>query len=166
MRHPAHRQKKRLDMRILPAALLALIIGCDSPSEPDDRWAVPEDIAYAASLGIDLEAMNHTDSGLYWQDIEPGNVDDPAVVIDDEVRFHYTIWLPDGSNVETTIGGGAYQNDVRLLLPGVAEGIIGMRRGGRRRLVIPPELGFPGGQGRIPPITTIIFDIELLAIVT
>lgn len=152
-------------MRIL-LALLVLITGCDSPSAPDDRWAVPEDITYAPSLDIDLAAMNHTTSGLYWQDVVEGNVDDPAVVIDDEVRFHYTIWLPDGSNVETTIGRSAHQSDVRLLLPGAAEGIIGMRRGGKRRLVIPPELGFPGGQGQIPPITTIIFDIELLAIVT
>lgn len=153
-------------MRILKAALFILIAGCDSPSEPDDRWAVPENIDYAPALGIDLDAMHRTESGLYWIDTEPGQADYPAVDIDDEVRFHYTIWLPDGSNVETSIGGPAHESDVRVLAEGVAEGIIGMRRGGKRRLVIPPELGFPGGQGRIPPLTTIIFDIELLAIIT
>jgi FKBP-type peptidyl-prolyl cis-trans isomerase FkpA len=152
-------------MRFLPAAILILIAACDTPTEPDDRWAVPEDIDYAPSLGIDLDAMNHTVSGLYWADSEMGYVDDPAVGIDDEVRFHYTIWLPDGRQIETTIGGPAHQNQVILLIEGVAEGIIGMHRGGKRRLVIPPDLGWPGGRDEIPPISTIIFDIELLAIV-
>lgn len=152
-------------MRYLTAAVLVLFTGCDSPAEPDDRWAVPEEIEFAASLGIDLNAMNRTPSGLYWQDIETGSETDPAVVVEDEVLLHFTIWLPDGTEVETTYGGAPQQRDVRLLLTGVAEGIIGMRPGGIRRLVIPPALGWPNGHGDIPPITTIVFRIELLAIV-
>jgi FKBP-type peptidyl-prolyl cis-trans isomerase FkpA len=152
-------------MRLLSGALIALFLGCDSPSEPDDRWAVPEEIEFAASLGIDLAAMNKTESGLYWEDIEPGNEDTRAVVLEDEVRFHYTIWLPDGTSVETTRGGSPHQREVLLLIPGVAEGITGMRRDGIRRLVIRPELAWPNGYGSIPPITTIVFEIELVAIV-
>lgn len=153
-------------MRFLLAATVVLFTGCDSPSEPDDRWAVPEEITFAASLGIDLAAMNRTESGLYWQDLEPGDPQSAAVVIDDEVRFHYTIWLPDGRSVETTIGATPVQSEVILLIPGVAEGIIGMRPGGVRRLVIRPELAWPNGRrDSIPPLTTIVFRIELIAIV-
>jgi FKBP-type peptidyl-prolyl cis-trans isomerase FkpA len=154
-------------MRFPIAAVLVLFVGCDSPAEPDDRWAVPEDIAFAASLDIDLDAMNRTDSGLYWQDIEAGSETEPVVIVEDEVLLHFTIWLPDGMEVETTYGGAPQQRDVRLLLTGVAEGIIGMRPGGIRRLVIPPALAWPNGYDEldIPPITTLVFQIELIAIV-
>lgn len=152
-------------MRFLFTAVLVLFTACDSPSEPDDRWAVPEDIVFATSLGIDLDAMNRTESGLYWEDIELGDPESPAVVLEDEVRFHYTIWLPDGSNVETTIGGTPVQNEVILLTRGIAEGIIGMRPDGVRRLVIRPELAWPNGRELIPPLTTIVFRIDLIAIV-
>lgn len=152
-------------MRFLSAAVLILLTACDSPSELDDRWAVPEEITFASSLGIDLDAMNRTESGLYWQDQVPGDEDTPAVVLEDEVRFHYTIWLPDGRSLETSVGGTPYESEVILLLPGVAEGIIGMRRGGVRRLVIRPELVGPK-RGVIPPRTTVVFQIDLLAIVT
>jgi FKBP-type peptidyl-prolyl cis-trans isomerase FkpA len=152
-------------MRVPISALLVALAACDSPSEPDDRWAVPEEITFAASLEIDLTAMNRTDSGLYWQDVLIGNEDGPAVGLDDEVRFHYTIWLPDGSSLETTRGGSPFQRDVLLLIPGVAEGITGMRPGGTRKLVIRPELVGPNGHGAIPPRTTIVFEIELIAIV-
>jgi peptidylprolyl isomerase len=151
-------------MRFLLAALLVLFTGCDSPSGPDDRWAVPEEIDFAASLAIDLDAMNLTESGLYWEDIAPGDEEGPAVVLDDEVRFDYTVWLPDGSVVETTEGGQPFQSEVLLLIPGVAEGITGMRPNGTRRLVIRPELAWPNGFGAIPPITTIVFEIQLIAI--
>jgi peptidylprolyl isomerase len=152
-------------MRISHLALVALLLACDSPSEPDDRWAVPEDITFAASLNVDLASMTRTESGLYWEDIAEGNASAPRVVLEDEVRFHYTIWLPDGSSVETTTGAAPVQREVLLLIAGVAEGITGMRPGGIRRLVIRPELAWPNGNGTIPPRTTIIFRIELVAIV-
>lgn len=152
-------------MRHLLTTLAIFAVACDSPSEPDDRWAVPEEITFAASLEIDLATMNRTESGLYWRDLEPGNEQSAAVMVEDEVRFHYTIWLPDGSIVETTRGATPFRSDVRLLIEGVAEGIIGMRPGGIRILVIRPELAWPNGHGSIPPITTIVFEIELIAIV-
>ena len=154
-------------MRIILAALLFLLTGCDGPSEPDDRWAVPEEIEFAPSLGIDLAAMNLTESGLYWLDVEVGSADGPAVSLDDVVRFHYTIWLPDGRSVETSRAGQPFQDKVLVLIPGVAEGITGMRPGGIRKLVIRPELARgPNGYGSIPPMTTIVFEIELVAIVS
>jgi FKBP-type peptidyl-prolyl cis-trans isomerase FkpA len=153
-------------MRHLAAALIILVAACDSPTELDDRWADPERITFAISLDIDLDAMTLTESGLYWQDLEPGSEDGQPVSLDDEVRIHYTIWLPDGSQVESTIGGTPFQSEVVLLIPGVAEGLTGMRRGGVRKLVIRPELGWPNGYGAIPPRTTVVFQIELIAIVT
>jgi FKBP-type peptidyl-prolyl cis-trans isomerase len=156
-------QRERF-MRLTTIAILLFIAGCDSPSDPDDRWAVPEEIEFAASLEIDLAQMNLTESGLYWIDIEPGNASGPTVVLEDVVTFHYTIWLPDGRSVETTRGATPFQNEVLLLIPGVAEGITGMRPGGKRKLVIRPGLAWPNGNDPIPPITTIVYEIELIAI--
>ena len=56
----------------------------------------------------------------------------------------------------------AAMNAILLLIPGVAEGITGMRPGGVRKLVIPPQLAWVNGNGDIPPITTIVYEIELL----
>jgi peptidylprolyl isomerase len=151
-------------MRLLFLATFLITAGCDSPSEPDDRWAVPEEIEFATSLEIDLAQMTRTESGLYLIDLEPGNASLPAVVLEDVVKFHYTIWLPDGRSVDTTRDGDPFQSDVLLLIPGVAEGITGMRPEGVRRLVIRPELAWPNGNGPIPPITTIVYDIELIEI--
>jgi peptidylprolyl isomerase len=151
-------------MRLLFLATFLFTAGCDSPSEPDDRWAVPEEIEFATSLEIDLAQMTRTESGLYWMDLEPGNASGPAVTLEDVVTFHYTIWLPDGRSVDTTRGGMPFTSEVLLLIPGVAEGITGMRPGGVRKLVVRPELAWPNGNGPIPPITTIVYEIELIAI--
>lgn len=162
-------------MRIL-AALLILLIACDSPTQPDDRWAIPEDITYAPSLEIDLAAMSTTESGLYWQDLVTRTEGSP-VVLDDVIRFHYTIWLPDATMVETTRGSTPLQRAVLLLIPGLAEGITGigasgapqgmpaMHAGSVRKLVIRPELAWPHGRGPIPPRTTLVYEVEVTAIV-
>lgn len=153
-------------MRLTTLAAFLLIIGCDSPAEPDDRWAVPEEIEFDASLEIDLSQMTRNPSGLYWMDLEPGNASGPIVVLENDVvvTFHYTIWLPDGREVDTTRGGTPFQSEVLLLIYGVAEGITGMRPGGVRKLVIRPELAWPNGNDPIPPITTIVYHIELISI--
>ncbi|HEX2167989.1 MAG TPA: FKBP-type peptidyl-prolyl cis-trans isomerase, partial [Longimicrobiales bacterium] len=92
--------------------------------------------------------------------------DSRGVVLEDEVRFHYTIWLPDGTRVESTVGGVPHEREVILLIPGVAEGILGMRPEGRRKLVVRPELGPPNGYGSTAAATTVVFEIQLITILT
>ncbi|HEX6309402.1 MAG TPA: FKBP-type peptidyl-prolyl cis-trans isomerase [Longimicrobiales bacterium] len=152
-------------MRIVLTAAVLFLTACDSPSEPDDRWAVPEDITFAASLGVDLAEMTKTESGLYWQDITVGTGAD-SVDVEDDVSFHLTIWLPDGRSVYTTRNGAPEMNAVRLLIPGLAEGMLAMRRDGVRKLVIRPELAWPNGRPDfdIPPITTIVCEVQLMSI--
>jgi FKBP-type peptidyl-prolyl cis-trans isomerase len=82
---------------------------------------------------------------------------------------HYTGWLKDGTKFDSTqdctqpltlrLGAG----DV---IKGLDEGLVGMRVGGKRRLTVPPELGFgkEGGGERIPPDATLIYEVELLAV--
>jgi FKBP-type peptidyl-prolyl cis-trans isomerase len=86
----------------------------------------------------------------------------------DRVLVHYDGTLTDGTLFDSSRKRGA-PFEVVLgkghLIPGFERGVLGMRAGGRRRVVIPPELGY-GAQrsGAIPPSSVLVFEIELLEI--
>jgi peptidylprolyl isomerase len=83
------------------------------------------------------------------------------------VTVHYTLmpWST-GSVVESSwTSGTPYTNSIQSLISGWIVGIPGMKVGGRRLLVIPPDLGYGAmGSGPIPPNETLIFAIDLLAV--
>lgn len=108
-----------------------------------------------------------TDSGLKYQDIKAGT--GPAVKNGDTVIVHYTGWLKDGTKFDSSHNPG--REPLQLTLPGRVikgwnEGLLGMKAGGVRKLIIPPKLAY-GAQGRppvIPPDAELTFEIELLRI--
>ncbi len=152
--------------------VLLAVAGCGSVTDVDDKWADPASIQYAASLDIDLSKMNRTSIQrgnnaytLYWLDKVVGEAD--SAKVGDNVRVHYTGWLPDGTRFDTTRGRDPIEFLLGLgfVMPGFDGGVIGMRIGGIRILVIRPELAF-GSRGRpeagIPPATTVIVEVERL----
>jgi FKBP-type peptidyl-prolyl cis-trans isomerase FkpA len=150
---------------ILVLCVLVFASACGSPTEPDSRWARPENIEFASSLNVDLAAMTLTQSGLYWQDLVVGT--GAAAAVGNTIRVHYTGWFPDGAVFENSRDVGntyiEFPLGVGLVIPGWDEGLIGMQVGGKRKLVIRPELAYGrSGRGKIPPLTTLIFDVELL----
>ena len=90
------------------------------------------------------------------------------------VTVNYTGWLYNpsaaenkGTQFETSIGKTPYPFRLgqRAVIPGWDQGVVGMAVGGKRRLIIPPSLGYGStGNGRIPPNATLVFDIELLTV--
>lgn len=88
----------------------------------------------------------------------------------DTVLVHYVGRFPDGKvfdSSQSRFGGPhKYSLTAKTLIEGWRLGIVGMKVGGKRRLTIPPHLAFgpQGKAGRIPPNSTIIFDIELLKV--
>ena len=84
------------------------------------------------------------------------------------VTVNYTGWLKDGKMFDSSLkaGGAPFQANLSGgVIPGWQTGIVGMKVGGVRRLIIPPDLGYgASGQGPIPPNATLVFDVALVSI--
>ena len=80
------------------------------------------------------------------------------------VRVHYTGYLLDGTKFDSSVDRGkAFDTRLSQVVPGWTEGLLGMKAGGKRKLVIPAYLGYGNkGQGPIPANATLVFDVELL----
>jgi len=109
-----------------------------------------------------------TDSGLMYIDLEDG--DGPTPGATDKVEVHYTGWLLDGTKFDSSLDRGTPLpvNMTGGVIRGWLEGLATMKVGGKRKLIIPPELGYGkrGAGARIPPDSVLVFDVELLRIVT
>ncbi len=107
-----------------------------------------------------------TESGLEYEEVECGEGDE--VARGDVVTVHYTGTLEDGEEFDSSRGGDpvSFPLESGQLIEGWVEGIPGMREGGRRKLTIPPELGYgeAGFPPAIPPDATLIFDVEVVGV--
>jgi peptidylprolyl isomerase len=142
----------------LGLAWLVLACGPGGPAPPG-----PEDVTFAPELAVDLEAMERTSSGLYLLDLEEGA--GPPAQRTSLVTVHYVGWLPDGTVVDSSLGGEPFQ--FRLggseVIRGWNQGIPGMKRGGRRRLVVRPGLAYGSrGSARVPPGASLVFEVRLV----
>jgi FKBP-type peptidyl-prolyl cis-trans isomerase FkpA len=150
-------------MRTILTLALVFASACSSPTAVDMRWANPESIQYDASLNVDLSQMRRTASGLYIQDLEIGT--GPVAEVGKTVYVAYRGWLPDGTLFDSRERSEPlhFRLGIGLVIRGWDEGLVGMQVGGHRRLVIRPELAY-GRSPRpgIPPMSTLIFDVELL----
>jgi FKBP-type peptidyl-prolyl cis-trans isomerase len=85
------------------------------------------------------------------------------------VDVHYTGWLTTGEKFDSSIDRGrpfSFELGARNVIAGWDQGVAGMRVGGKRKLTIPPHLGYGDrGAGQIiPPGATLLFEVELLAL--
>jgi FKBP-type peptidyl-prolyl cis-trans isomerase FkpA len=121
-----------------------------------------ERTTFAPALGVNLGAMTKRASGMYVQDLAPGT--GAVATRGRSVVVRYTGWLPNGKQfdsgeISVTLGSNK-------TIAAWEEGLLGMRVGGKRRLVVPPNLGY-GARGAgddIPPNSVLVFDMEVTSV--
>jgi FKBP-type peptidyl-prolyl cis-trans isomerase FkpA len=106
-----------------------------------------------------------TASGLVFEELVVGTGKSPAT--GQKVHVHYTGWLTNGTKFDSSKDRGApfiFPLGQGHVIQGWDEGVAGMKVGGKRKLTIPPALGYGarGVGGVIPPNATLVFEVELL----
>jgi len=107
-----------------------------------------------------------TMSGLRYEDLFVGT--GTTAKKGDSVAVHYTGWLKDGTQFDSSVGGDplVFTLGAGMVIPGWDEGVAGMQVGGKRKLYIPSKLGY-GDQGYppvIPAKADLEFEVELVEI--
>lgn len=110
-----------------------------------------------------------TPQGARYKDLQPGTGD--TAKPGDLVTIHFTGWLDDNGkqgkqlyNTRKADRPISFVVGTKRVMPGWNEGVIGMRRNGKRLVILPPALGY-GGRGAqdiVPPGSSLIFLIELV----
>jgi FKBP-type peptidyl-prolyl cis-trans isomerase FkpA len=116
-------------------------------------------------------AMQTTDSGLQYEDTVVGS--GAEATAGRMVSVHYTGWLYENERAGAKFDSSKDRGDpfefdlgAGMVIRGWDEGVQGMKVGGTRRLVIPPQLGYGarGAGGVIPPNATLLFEVDLLGV--
>ncbi|QQS49363.1 MAG: FKBP-type peptidyl-prolyl cis-trans isomerase [Acidobacteriota bacterium] len=107
-----------------------------------------------------------TASGLKYVDEVVGTGASPTP--GSSVTVHYTGTLEDGTKFDSSVDRGepyTFAIGRGVVIRGWDEGVMTMKVGGKRKLIIPAELGYGAtGRGAIPPNATLLFDVELLSV--
>ena len=164
----------RANMKRLLLAILVVsahgALACDSTDLADievvDGNVDVRDVEFAPELEVDLTQMTAHESGLYYEDLVEGDglVAEQFFVL----AVDYRLWLADGTLLEDTRGRDppfSFQIGINLVIAGWDAGLLGVKPGGRRKLVIPPQLAYgPVGFGPIPSQATLVFEVDVLSV--
>jgi FKBP-type peptidyl-prolyl cis-trans isomerase len=149
---------KRLMLLVGATSLVACLdVSGPGPSNPANE-------TFATSLGIgdlhDTTVWKQTPNGTYYRDDVIGT---GALLFlpdfGDSIYFDYTGWTKDGAEFDSATGA---VEPAAGVITGFLDGMVGMRIGGTRLIVVPSNLGFGNSTNpRIPPNSTLIFRIKL-----
>lgn len=128
------------------------------------RWQAVSWVSVSIKASVLGAKAMTTQSGLRYEDIVVGT--GPSPQSGQEVTVHYTGTLEDGTKFDSSFDHGQpfkFKIGVGGVIKGWDEGVMTMKVGGKRKLVIPPQLGYGARRmGPIPPNSTLVFEVELL----
>ena len=149
---------------LVPVVVAAVMAGC---SQATEQKAAEQGGDTAA---ISTDAKVTTPSGLKYTILKEAPAGAAVAKAGDNVKMLYTGYLTNGTEFDSTAKHGNEPFGFKLgsgqVIKGWDEGVAGMKVGEKRKLVIPPDLGYgaQGAGGVIPPNSTLIFDVELVGI--
>jgi FKBP-type peptidyl-prolyl cis-trans isomerase len=118
-----------------------------------------------SASGTDATATDADTEGLVIQDEVVGT--GASVQSGNTIVVHYTGRLEDGTVFDSSVGKDPITVPIGqgYVIAGWDQGLLGMKEGGKRLLIIPPTLGYgPNAQGPIPANSTLIFEVELVKV--
>jgi peptidylprolyl isomerase len=161
-------------VRIALAAVASLLAACASSGSPaasssataavsplPPPTGIVERTTFDPSLNVHLDSMARRASGLYVKDLRMGT--GSVALRGKSVVVRYIGWLPSGKQFdqgEITVTLGSNKT-----IPAWEEGLLGMRVGGVRQLVVPPNLGYgeKGAGADIPPNSVLVFEMQVMS---
>jgi len=151
---------------LLPFAFTACLEGTDYSTNVAPNIPI-EQTTFASTLNVNLAASTKTASGLYIRDITVGTGD--VATSTSTVSVYYAGYLSNGqlfdSRSSPSAPFGPLKLGVNAVIKGWDEGLVGMKVGGKRQLIIPPTLAYgPAGYGAIPSNAVLVFTVELVAV--
>jgi FKBP-type peptidyl-prolyl cis-trans isomerase FkpA len=151
-------------LRLFALALpLAALLSCKSDSSP--TAPAIESTTFAPSLGVDLSASTRTSTGLYYRDLITGT--GATAASGHSLSVHYTGWLANGTQFDTNVAPATPYTltlGIGQVIAGWDQGLVGMKVGGRRQLIIPPSLGYGSNpNGTIPANSILVFTVDLVS---
>lgn len=148
-------------MRLTRFLLLLGVVGLSAckldVAQPSDNPSDPTKETFASNLKVDIASMQKTSAGVYYKDILVGTGGE--VTAPGPLDFTYAGFLKNGFLFDS---GQLTGFNISGSVFGFQNGILGMKEGGERLIVIPSALGYGAVQvGSIPPNSTLVFDIKL-----
>lgn len=151
---------------LVALVLAGALVGCQSqPEEPQTTTPTEQPAPETPAPDASTETSEVTE--LKIEDLQVGTGAEAKQ--GDTVTVHYTGWLTDGTKFDSSLDSGqpfTFRLGAGEVIPGWDQGVEGMKVGGKRKLTIPPQLGYgaQGAGGVIPPNATLVFDVELLSV--
>jgi peptidylprolyl isomerase len=147
--------------------LLAVVLGTGCLSDPSTTDPDLTQVVFAPALGVDINASTRLDGGVYIRDLTVGT--GTLAAVGQPVHVRYIGWLADGTKFEENPAPApllSFTLGANQVIRGFDAGIVGMRVGGIRQLVIPPSQGYgsAGSPPDIPGGAVIVFRVEVIGV--
>jgi len=155
-------------IRWLTLALVVCTSQLACSAGPDEKSKTKTEPSAPPLTEKEEKEATKTNSGLKYLDLKKG--DGAEAKKGKTVHVHYTGWLTNGKKFDSSLDRGKpfdFELGAGDVIKGWDEGVAGMKVGGKRKLIIPPDLGYGARgtrDGAIPPNATLIFEVELLKV--
>jgi FKBP-type peptidyl-prolyl cis-trans isomerase FkpA len=157
---------RRLSVALLPLVFAACLEGTDYSTNVAPNIPI-EQTTFASTLNVNLASSTKTASGLYIRDLTVGT--GTVATSTSNVSVYYAGYFANGQLFDSRSSPSS-PFSVQLgpnanIIKGWNEGVVGMKVGGVRQLIIPPELAYgAAGSGPIPPNAVLVFTVELVSV--